>query len=69
MMMTVKDLIEFLQTQPQNLPVAYCCYSEQCLLGKEQIKIVSLSEPRPDGWIHSKREGKPSQDYLLLPGN
>jgi len=30
--MTVKELIEFLQTQPQDLQVAYALFSEQCLL-------------------------------------
>ncbi len=67
--LTVSELIEFLKKQPQNLPVAYQRFSEQCLLEKHQIKIVELSHPRPDGWVEDPRPDKPSKKYLLLPGN
>jgi hypothetical protein len=67
--MTVKELIDFLQTQPQHLPVAYRLYSEQCLLRANAIKIASLCIPRPDGWVHDSRPDKPTQEYLLFPGN
>lgn len=67
--MTVADLIEFLQKQPQDLPVAIEMYSEQCLLEAEEIKVKELCEPREDGWIHDKRADKPSRLYLLFPGN
>lgn len=66
--MTVKELIEFLQTQPQNYPVAYCKYSEQCLMRVEEISVEELGVARPDGWVPNKR-GNPSQMYLLFPGN
>lgn len=67
--MTVAELIAFLQTQPQELQVAYRCCSEQDLLKAEKIKIAERCEPRQDGWIHDKRPDKPTQTYLLLPGN
>lgn len=67
--MTVKELIEFLQTQPQDLQVAYRCFSEQLLLDGEDILILTASEPRPDGWIQNLRKDKPSQTYLMFPGN
>lgn len=67
--MTVSELIEFLQKQPQNLQVAYQCCSEQVLLEADEIQIAEKCEPRPDGWIHDKRPDKPTQTYLLLPGN
>jgi len=67
--MTVRELIEHLQKYPQNLPVAYRLYSESCLLVAKDIEVVSLCEPRPDGWVANKRPDKPSIDYLLLPGN
>lgn len=67
--MTVKELIEFLQTQPQDLQVAYRCFSEQLLLDGEDILILTASEPRPDGWIQNLREDMPSQTYLMFPGN
>ena len=37
--MTVAELIAFLQTQPQDLPVAYRCFSEQVLLEPDDIRI------------------------------
>lgn len=67
--MTVRELIEFLQTQSQDLPVAYKSYSEQCLLEITDIKIVELCEARPDGWIPGKRPDKPAIPYLVFPGN
>lgn len=67
--MTVQELIKFLETQPQDLQVAYRCYSEQTLLESEQIRIVEYCEPRPDGWIQDKRPDKPTQQYLMFPGN
>ena len=68
-MMTVSELIEFLKTQPQDLQVAYTRYSEQCLLDCEDIEITECCEPRLDGWIHHQRDDKPSQMYLMFPGN
>lgn len=67
--MTVADLVAFLQTQPQDLPVAYCLFSEQKLLEPQEIEVAELCLPRPDGWVHHKRPDKPKQRYLLLPGN
>jgi hypothetical protein len=67
--MTVSELIAFLQTQPQDIQVAYCCYSEQCLMELEQITVERKSAPRPDGWIQDRRSDIPQQDYLLFPGN
>lgn len=67
--MTVKEFIEFLKEQPQDLQVAYQCMSEQVLLNVKDIQIVKLSEARPDGWIQNKRPDIPTQSYLLLPGN
>jgi len=71
--MTVAELIEFLKKQPQDLMVAYCKYSEYCLLEPETIIVDELAVPRADGWIHSKWESKKNkqetQNYLVLPGN
>ena len=67
--MTVSDLIEFLQKQPQDLPVAYQIYSENCLLEVDQILVVELGPTRADGWVANKRSNAPSQTYLLFPGN
>jgi hypothetical protein len=66
---TVKELIEFLEKQPQDLAVAYARYSEQCLLEASEIAIAELCEPRADGWIANKRPDQPSKPYLLFPGN
>lgn len=67
--MKVSELIEFLKTQPQDLRVVYECHSEQILLDASEIKIEELCVPRPDGWVHDKRPDKPTETYLVLPGN
>ena len=67
--MTVAELIAFLQTQPQDLPVAYRCCSEQVLLESDDIRIKEACKPREDGWIQDKRPDKETQTYLLFPGN
>jgi len=67
--MTVAELIDYLKNQPQELQVAYRCYSEQCLLEAKDIAIEVACEARPDGWIHHERPDRPKQTYLMLPGN
>lgn len=67
--MTVAELIAFLQTQPQDLQIAYMCCSEQCLLEAEQIGIEEKCHPRADGWVQNRRPDMPTQKYLLFPGN
>lgn len=67
--MTVKELISFLETQPQHLVVAYRRCSEQVLLDVADITVADLCEARADGWIESKRPDKPNKPYLLFPGN
>lgn len=67
--MRVKDLIEFLKTQPQDLDVAYRLWSEAMELNLEDIKIVDMCVSRPDGWIAKARPDKPLKTYLVFPGN
>ncbi len=67
--MTVEELITILRNKPQDLTVAFRCYSEQLLLEEKDIVIESHCVPRKDGWVHSKRPDKPTQDYLVFPGN
>lgn len=67
--MTVAELIVFLQEQPQEVEVAYCLYSEQALLKKEDIHIKNLCYPRSDEWIENQRPDKPYKEYLVFPGN
>ena len=70
--MTVKEFIQFLETQPQDIQVAHQMCSEHCLLDEKAISIEELKFPRDDGWIHhSWRDEKdvPKQKYLVLPGN
>lgn len=67
--MTVKELIEFLLTQPQELPVVYRCCSEYDTLEAHQITIESLCLPRPDGWVANARPDKEQMQYLAFPGN
>jgi hypothetical protein len=65
--MKVKELIEFLKNQPQDIEVVYSTCSEQCILNAEDMYIKELCEPRPDGWVQDYRKDKPSQTYLVLP--
>lgn len=67
--MNVAELIAILQTKPQDMQVAYCMYSEHCVLDSEDIRIIEACEPRPDGWIQNKRPDMPTQAYVLFPGN
>ena len=67
--MTVSELIDFLKTQPQDLPVAYQIYSENCLLETKNITIEEHCIPRPDGWVANKRPDKEFRPYLMFPGN
>ena len=67
--MTVAELIEFLKTKPQDIQVGQSMYSEYCLTDPEDIHIVKCCLPRNDDWIHGARPDKPSQDYLMFPGN
>ena len=66
---TIKELIQHLETFDQDLPVAFQVFSEQCLLDINQIKVHELCEPRPDGWVQDKRPDKNSIKYLVFPGN
>lgn len=68
-MMTVRELVEFLQEQPQDILVAYKCCSEECLLKASDITIEDHCSPRPDGWVQNKRPDMPTQKYLVFPGN
>jgi len=67
--MKVKELIEFLKKQDQEMIVVYRCFSERDTLQESLIEIVEAGLPRPDGWIANKRPDKPSQKYLEFPGN
>jgi len=67
--MTVQELIQFLEKQPQDMLVAYYRHSEQQLLEEDEIGIIKLCNPREDGWIQNERPDMPTQEYLLFPGN
>ena len=67
--MTVAELIEFLKTQPQDIQVAYQLYSERCLLEEDFISVENLCGAREDGWVPLARPDKPTQQYLVFPGN
>ena len=67
--MTVSELIELLKTYPQDLPVAYDKYSEQCILEAKDLSVQSLCAEREDGWVANARPDKPTIEYLVFPGN
>lgn len=65
-MMTVAELIAFLNTQPQDLLVATRCHSEYCLLAAADIATGTACEPRLDGWVQNARPDKPTRNYLFI---
>lgn len=67
--MTVAELIEFLKTQRQDLPVVYQCYSEYMSLEADDIKVQKLQPARSDGWVHHARPDRETIDHLTFPGN
>lgn len=67
--MKVFELIDFLRQQPQNIPVAYYRWSEQCMLEAKEINLCALGAARPDGWIQNARPDKDTELYLVFPGN
>ena len=71
-MTTVKELIKYLKTFDQNLPVAFKCCSEYDSLDLEEVTVKELQSPRADGWIHTEWSGKPELPkikYVVFPGN
>lgn len=67
--MTVAELIAHLQTFPQDLQVTYDEHSEMVVLEADDITVGKACTPRPDGWVQCYRHDKPSQDYVMFPGN
>lgn len=67
--MTIAELIELLQTKPQDIEVVYRRHSEHCLMEPTEVVVEELGEARPDGWVHDKRPDKASRNYLVFPGN
>ena len=67
--MTIGELREYLKRFDQNLQVVYEVFSEQCILKSDEISVAYHCEPRLDGWVQNYRKDKPSQQYLVLPGN
>lgn len=68
-MITVARLIAHLQTLPQTAPVAYRLHSEQILMELKDIHVKKLCKEREDGWVHDARPDKPTQTYVVFPGN
>ena len=64
--MTVAELIEHLKQFDPNLRVVTPIYSEQEILTVEHVRVISLCEARPDGWVENERPDKPTVDYLAI---
>jgi hypothetical protein len=67
--MTVVELIEFLKTHPQDMPILFRQYSDYTELRADQIGVEEHQVPRGDGYVGSKRPDRPSQKFLVFPGN
>lgn len=64
--MNVEQLIEHLKTYPPDMIVIAPLYSEYKLLEIGDIGIHEACEPREDGWVHRRREDKPTVKYLEI---
>lgn len=67
--MIVAELIEFLKTQDQTLPVVYTVYSDRQLLEIDDIYVRELCLSRPDKHVQNYRKDKLTTKYLVFPGN
>ena len=67
--MNVSELKKFLDTLPNDMEIVYKCFSEQCILEVEEIKIEELCKKREDGWVQNQRGDMDKVKYLSLPGN
>lgn len=67
--MKVKELIELLQTFPQDMLVARELYSEAVVMSSEDVAFEVLCKPRADGWVENKRPDKESMTYVVFAGN
>ena len=64
--MTVAELIQRLQSLPQDVQVIKPLYSEQCLLEDDEVYVTTGVEARPDGWVHDVRPDKPIVTYVQI---
>lgn len=72
--MTVKELIETLQTFDPALPIVYSCCSEWTTLAACDLSTIQLHPSRADGWVHdywkqTDPENVQRIPYLAFPGN
>lgn len=67
--MKVRELITHLQTFDPELPICYQEFSEYTELEAEYIRVKDLQPPRGDGYVGSQRPDKPTQLWLVFPGN
>ncbi len=80
---TVKELIEFLQTLPQDYEVAHREYSDSSILDKERITVIHASDKEVirhhnqhdsirsyRSWEHDPDGEKPEFiNVVMFPGN
>lgn len=67
--MTVRELIRYLESFDQDLPIVYELHSEYRLLEAQNIRVRSLHPARNDGWVHSFDHTQHTVPYLIFPGN
>jgi hypothetical protein len=60
------ELITLLQTFPPDSLVAIDMFSEYCLADASDVRLLEACEPRADGWVHTKRPGRPTQKYVVI---
>ena len=65
--MTVRQLIDHLQTFDPTLPIVYSCCSEWTELDAEDIQVQKLQKARKDGWVHNFDRAQCVVEYLTFP--
>jgi len=67
--LTVGTLKKILDQHPDDMYIVYGCRSEQVLMMSDQVNTADLGQARNDNWVHNYRPDKPTQEYLVFPGN
>lgn len=68
-MMTVGELIKYLETFDPALPCCFQQHSDWTELETFHITVEDLQSHRGDGYVGSRRPDRPSVKWLTFPGN
>ena len=67
--LTVGTLKQLLKKYDNDIKIAFSQHSEYVVMEEDDIATQMACAPRPDGWVQRKRPDKPTEEYLVFPGN